>query len=89
MAHTILVAFAVNGDTRESAQRALMQRLPDPESDCHAVIDCWWIAEDDRTDGSDDDSAVFVPMGMQAWFEAVVRGGGPTPCKNTFGGAGE
>jgi hypothetical protein len=29
-------------------------------------IDCWWIAEDDRHDGSDNDSAVFVPRGAQS-----------------------
>jgi hypothetical protein len=26
----------------------------------------WWVAEDDRTDGSDNDSAVFVPFDTQA-----------------------
>lgn len=89
MAHTILVAFAVNGETRDDAMRTLGNWLPAPWRDGHRQVDCWWIAEDDRTDGSDNDSAVFVPMGMQAWFQAVVRGGGPIPCKNTFGGAGE
>jgi hypothetical protein len=61
MAHTILVAFAVNAETREEAQRILMERLPRPEGDCHKAIDCWWIAENDRIDGSDNDSATFVP----------------------------
>jgi hypothetical protein len=42
-----------------------MDRLPNPESDGHETIDCWWIAEDDRIDGSDNDSAVFVPKGFQ------------------------
>ena len=73
MAHTILVAFAVNGQTRAEAEQTLMGSLPNPESDCHETIDCWWIAEDDRTDGSDDDSAVFVPKGLQADCEAVLR----------------
>jgi len=62
MAHTILVAFAVNAATREQAQQVLMSRLPNPESDGHATIDCWWIAENDRIDGSDNDSAIFVPF---------------------------
>lgn len=61
MTHTILVAFAVNATDRAEAQRLLMQRLPNPESDFHEVIDCWWIAEDDRIDGSDNDSAFFIP----------------------------
>ena len=58
---TILVAFCVMAKDRAEAQRLLMNRLPDPEADCHNVIDCWWIAEEDRIDGSDNDSAVFVP----------------------------
>lgn len=76
-AYTILVAFCVNAETRAEAQRELMLRLPDPVSDKywpsvgpHEVIDSWWIAEDDRIDGSDNNSAVFVPMGSQA---AAVR----------------
>lgn len=28
-------------------------------------IDCWWVAEDDREDGSDCDSAIFIPRGAQ------------------------
>ena len=66
--HTILVAFTVYAPTWEQAQRLLMDRLPNPEADGPAVIDSWWIAEDERYDGSDNDSAVFVPMGKQlAW----------------------
>jgi hypothetical protein len=36
-------------------------------------IDCWWIAEDDRHDGSDNDSAIFVPQGSQADMATLVR----------------
>jgi hypothetical protein len=64
-AWTVLVAFAVNGESFIDAQRRLMARLPDPESDGHAIIDGWWIAEDERVDGSDNDSAIFVPKGTQ------------------------
>lgn len=72
MATTVLVAFAVNAESAEAAQRLLMARLPDPESDGHEVIDCWWIAEDLRFDNSDNDSAVFVPKGEQGkWCERV------------------
>jgi len=59
--HTILVAFVVNAGSRELAQRLLMRRLPQCENDFHTTIDSWWIAEDDRIDGSDNDSAIFVP----------------------------
>jgi hypothetical protein len=33
------------------------------------TLECWWVAEDDRHDGSDNDSAVFVNYGSQqdAW----------------------
>jgi hypothetical protein len=36
-------------------------------------IDCWWIAEDDRHDGSDNDSAIFIPRGAQQDMAHVVR----------------
>lgn len=71
-AHTVLVAFAVNADNFEQAQRQLMTRLPDPETDGHSVIDSWWIAEDNRIDSSDNDSAVFVPMGAQPSAERFL-----------------
>lgn len=72
MAHTILVAFVVNAASEDEAQRMLMPRLPNPYADGHAVIDSWWIAEDKRCDGSDNDSAVFVPKGEQdKWYERV------------------
>lgn len=75
--HTVLVAFVVNGSGMEDAQQRLMARLPNPEADGHEVIDCWWIAEDERYDGSDNDSAVFVPIGQKpAWSERIW---GPKP----------
>jgi hypothetical protein len=36
-----------------------------------AVVDSWWIAEDDRQDRSDCDSAIFVPRGAQMDFASV------------------
>jgi hypothetical protein len=64
---SILVSFAVWGDSDEDAQDRLMRSLPRPESadGPENGIDCWWIAEDQRFDGSDNDSAVFVKMGKQ------------------------
>jgi len=38
-----------------------------------SAIDAWWIAEDDRHDGSDNDSAIFVPRGGQADFSELVN----------------
>ena len=60
---TILVAFVVQGNEPEECQRALMKLLPDPNQD--NPVDEWWIAEDDRYDNSDNDSAIFVRKGSQ------------------------
>lgn len=65
-AHTILVAFTVDAPTWAQAQRLLIDRLPSPGSAGYEAIDSWWIAEDERYDRSDNDSAVFVPLGQQS-----------------------
>jgi hypothetical protein len=62
MSTIILVAFEVEHDDWEQAQRRLMHALPTPTPD---GIQCWWIAEDVRYDRSDNDSAVFVDKGAQ------------------------
>lgn len=63
MTHVIMVAFEVEGTDWKNAQTNLMATLPTP---WHSrFIECWWIAEDERYDGSDNDSAVFVPIGTQ------------------------
>lgn len=65
----ILVAFSVIAETREQAERMLMGYMPSVGafgSECETPIDSWWVAEDDRRDGSDNDSAVYVPKGMQS-----------------------
>lgn len=67
--HTILVAFTVYAPDFIAAQSTLMRQLPKPGVDS---IDSWWIAEDGRIDGSDNDSAVFVPMGRQVFFQGEV-----------------
>lgn len=60
--HVILVAFSVPATSRRAAQKTLVRALPRTDE---GHIDSWWIAEDDRIDGSDNDSAVFVPAGQQ------------------------
>lgn len=67
--HTILVAVTVYAPDWQAAQTKLMQHLPKPGVD---GIDSWWIAEDVRYDGSDNDSAVFVPMGRQVLWQAEI-----------------
>lgn len=61
--YVILTAFSIHGEDSASAEMALQQRLPKIERD--GPILSWWIAEDERRDGSDNDSAVFVPKGSQ------------------------
>jgi hypothetical protein len=75
--HIILVAFEVEREgSREDAERVLHAALGETLGEHHAIvgtdkrfitgsIDSWWVAEDDRLDGSDCDSAVFVRPGEQ------------------------
>jgi len=49
---------------------ALSPFAPDKED---GNIDSWWIAEYDRHDGSDNDSAIFVPRGSQSDMAHVIR----------------
>lgn len=74
--HVILVAFVVSAPSRPAAMDMIeMRHLPDMLT-IHSNeirdngVTGWWFAEDDRTCGSDNDSAVFVPKGRQA--DAVV-----------------
>lgn len=62
--HVILVAITVEADTRERAL-TLVERFIPRTSEANYVED-WWVATDDRLDGSDRDSAVFVKAGLQA-----------------------
>lgn len=71
--HTILVAFTVYAPTWEQAQARLMRQLPSPDHPGVDGIDSWWIAEDERYDGSDNDSAVFVPKGKQVVWQMEVE----------------
>lgn len=62
----ILVAVHVTAANREAAHRTVMDSLPRPGSEyADSLVEAWWIAEDDRQDGSDNDSAVFVNPGSQ------------------------
>lgn len=77
--HVILVAFTIAAADRVNAHAYLeaeLSRIPlghNPHVDAH--VESWWVAEDDRQDGSDNDSAVFVPMGMQHLANRVVQYG--------------
>lgn len=68
-----LVAFTIEGETRDIAETRLSNILPMPG---YMGIESWWIAEDSRHDGSDNDSAVFVTKGYQweAWRNLMIAG---------------
>lgn len=74
--HTFLVAMGIEGSTRAEAENRLHLHLgPLLESRGGAVVE-WWIAEDERQDGSDCDSAVFVKPGCQVEAVALLRAHG-------------
>ncbi len=82
-----LVAFSVQGmPNREDAEDLLLMHLPRPRglnaagAHDNKWLDSWWLAEDERRDGSDCDSAVFVPKGQQkAWATMVKDAEGECP----------
>jgi hypothetical protein len=76
--HVFLVGIKLESPTevsREAAELHLHACLNDMlmEHDLDPIQpDVWWIAEDDRHDNSDNDSAVFVPPGMQRAVREMV-----------------
>ena len=72
----LLVAFDVTGNSLAQTQTALVNLLPKvsdlPESDDFGM-DSWWIANDERIDRSDCDSAVFVKKGAQEEARRLLR----------------
>jgi hypothetical protein len=74
--HVILVAFTVEGgeSTRSEAMELVMNHvggIGEYMRD-NPTVTSWWIAEDDRIDGSDCDSAVFCHPGQQAAASRVL-----------------
>ena len=75
--HVFLVAFDVRATSREEAETHLAKCLPVPGDVMDSTVQVhkgkpitfwiakWWVAEDDRRDGSDGDSAVFCDTGAQ------------------------
>lgn len=76
--HVIIAAFGVTAETRKDAEEYLHTRLPRPgrRGDEYRVVEDWWIAEDERYDRSDNDSAVFVIPGKQEEAVALLRAHG-------------
>jgi hypothetical protein len=76
--HVILVALTIEAPSREEAHELAQVNLPRPNKS----VTSWWIAEDDRRDGSDCDSAVFVTPGTQARASRRLYMAGLTPRHN-------
>lgn len=69
---TYLVAIVA--DSQQGMIDALVEaQLTDPDFHPGTDIDSWWIAEDDRLDGSDNDSAVFCPRGAQRDISNLIK----------------
>lgn len=80
--HVFLVAIAYHPNgidiDREEAEQDVLEMLASGlMKDMAKRGDVsWWIAEDDRHDGSDNDSAVFVDVdAQQRAFDLLVRHG--------------
>jgi hypothetical protein len=81
--HVILVAVQVQADTRVRAHRDVAEFLNasrlGPDRHPFSKVVAWWIAEDDRVDGSDNDSAVFCNPGEQHNAALILHEHGITP----------
>ena len=82
----VLAAFSVYGTDTRDAQHNLQGRLRPllMSQDDRSPIECWWIAEDNRDDGSDNDSAVFVKPGAQTLASKLLMLAGLTWNHNVF-----
>lgn len=79
--HTILVAFTLDAPDRRLAEAHLHSILPSPQGNPDALTS-WWVAEDDRRDRSDNDSAVFVTPGQQRRASILLNQEGLTEACN-------
>jgi len=77
----VLVAMTVTARHRMEAHSKIQKLLPDPDV---TELESWWIAEDMRWDGSDNDSAVFVNVGDQKKASHVLYGLGLTNSCNVI-----
>lgn len=89
MEHTILVAMQIHASDRADAHEVAQVLMPRPGTRLQnapfpdtGYIEAWWVAEDDRRDGSDNDSAVFVAPGFQQRASRVLFAAGLTASCN-------
>lgn len=62
--HIVLVAFGIEASNMKNAQVELMNDLNMGDA---PQASQWWIAMDDRYDGSDNDTAIFVEDDLVDW----------------------
>lgn len=77
--HVILVAVTVEATSRKEAHEVVMATMPTPGN---VEVTSWWVAEDDRLDGSDNDSAVFCEKGYQPVAYAYLHDNGVSAAHN-------
>lgn len=73
----LMVAFDIAGTDAKDVQTWLMDNMPPADKhygdNDEIYLDSWWIANDERFDGSDTDSAVFVKKGKQQAARELLR----------------
>lgn len=67
----IMIAFDITGISAYEAHDNLIGLMPDPDD--LTWMDSFWVANDERFDGSDQDSAVFVRKGCQEEARKLLR----------------
>lgn len=82
---TFLIAVVMRDNIgthdRSDIEAALVALMPRPAAvDDHRItLEEWWVAEDDRLEPSDNNSAIFVPKGMQTHVEHLLHAKGFGP----------
>lgn len=73
----LMVAFDLKGTSAGLVHEWLHNQMPKPGMHSDDIgkdidLDSWWVANDERFDGSDTDSAVFVAKGNQKKAREVL-----------------
>jgi len=68
----VLVAFEVETNSEQNPQEELAAELGYAFGNENTTVTSWWIAEDNRIDGSDNESAIFIPKSMTQ-TEALMK----------------
>lgn len=73
----LLIAFDISGPSPEACENFIKNYLPDAGDHTYKsekfYLDSWWAANDQRFDGSDTMSAVFVSKGSQKQARELLK----------------